>query len=95
MSEDKVEIIKNLGPSVLKAKIPIDIVNKLNTYIDEVIQNREKSKSLNYGEHLVGDVTQEFKLEKKIVIESGFLNFLAIELKNGLKLKQKKKFLSF
>ena len=95
MSEDKVEIIKNLGPSVLKAKIPIDIVNKLNTYIDEVIQNREKSKSLNYGEHLVGDVTQEFKLEKKIVIESGFLNFLANRVKKWIEIETEKKFLSF
>ena len=95
MSEDKVEIIKNLGPSVLKAKIPIDIVNKLNTYIDEVIQNREKSKSLNYGEHLVGDVTQEFKLEKKIVIESGFLNFLANRVKKWIEIETEKKISKF
>ena len=95
MSEDKVEIIKNLGPSVLKAKIPIDIVNKLNSYIDEVIQNREKSKSLNYGEHLVGDVTQEFKLEKKIVIESGFLNFLANRVKKWIEIETEKKISKF
>ena len=95
MSEDKVEIIKNLGPSVLKAKIPIDIVNKLNSYIDEVIQNREKSKSLNYGEHLVGDVTQEFKLEKKIVIESGFLSFLANIVKKWIEIETEKKISKF
>ena len=95
MSEDKVEIIKNLGPSVLKAKIPKDIVKKLNTYIDEIVQNKEKLKNLNYGEYLVGDVTQEFKLEKKIVIESGFLNFLANRVKKWIEIETKKKISKF
>ena len=30
-----------------------------------VIKNKSKSKKLDYGENLVGDVAQEFKLEKK------------------------------
>ena len=95
MSEDKIEIIKNLGPSVLKAKIPIEIVNKLNSYIDEIILNKDKLKQLNYGEYLVGDVTQEFKLEKKIVIDSGFLNFLATRVKKWIEVEMDKKISKF
>ena len=95
MSEDKIEIIKNLGPSVLKTKIPIEIVNKLNSYIDEIISNKDKLKQLNYGEHLVGDVTQEFKLEKKIVIDSGFLNFLATRVKKWIEVEMEKKITKF
>ena len=71
------QIIKNFGPSILKTKIPDDILNKINFYIDEIIKNEEKVKELDHGSKLVGDVTQEFKLEKKIVEESGWLNFLA------------------
>ena len=95
MQEDKISIIKNLGPSVLKAKIPVDIVNKLNNYIDVIVEDEEKSKKLNYGENLVGDVTQEFKLEQKIVIDSGFLNFLATRLKKWIEVETEKKISKF
>ena len=57
------QIIKHFGPSILKVKIPDDILINLNNYIDEIIKNKSKSKSLDHGNKLVGDVTQEFKLE--------------------------------
>ena len=56
--------IKPFGPSILKAKIPDEIIVKLNDYVDQIINDNQKSKSLNYGTALAGDVTQEFKLEK-------------------------------
>ena len=55
------KIVKPFGPSVVKVKIPNDIVNKLNLYIDEVLKNEKKSTDLDHGKNLVGDVTQEFK----------------------------------
>ena len=55
-------IIKNFGPSVLKVKIPQKIVDNINQYIDGIVSNKEKTKILNAGENLVGDVTQEFNL---------------------------------
>ncbi|WP_145595874.1 putative 2OG-Fe(II) oxygenase [Candidatus Pelagibacter sp. FZCC0015] len=77
MEKFEFQIIKNLGPSVFKTKIPDEILNKINNYIDEIIKDEEKIKELDHGSKLVGDVTQEFQLEKKIMEESGWLNFLA------------------
>ena len=74
---DNFEIIKKFGPSVLKVKIPHEMVVKLNEYIDKIINDTELSKHLDHGENLVGDVTQEFKLEKKIMQDTGWGNFLA------------------
>ena len=73
---EKHKIIKRFGPSVLKVKIPKQILNRLNNYIDNISKNTKKFSKLNYGENLVGDVTQEFKLEKKFMKSSGWEKFL-------------------
>tara|TARA_B110000014_G_scaffold193193_1_gene142093 strand:+ start:285 stop:572 length:288 start_codon:yes stop_codon:yes gene_type:complete len=91
MTESSIKIIKQLGPSVLKAKMPNDVVDKLNSYIDKIVIDEKKLKDLNMGENLVGDVTQEFKLEKDIMFESGFINFLAVSSKRWIELETKKK----
>ena len=70
------EIIRRFGPSILKVKIPNNILKHLNDYIDNISQNKKKLSKLNYGESLVGDVTQEFKLEKKFIKSSGWEKFL-------------------
>tara|TARA_B100001027_G_C16161641_1_gene282862 strand:- start:54 stop:698 length:645 start_codon:yes stop_codon:yes gene_type:complete len=71
------EIIKRFGPSILKVKIPKNILKELNNYVDHVVNDTEKSKKLNLGETLVGDVTQEIKLEAEIMQKTGWGNFLA------------------
>ena len=70
MEKVNIELIKIFGPSVLKVSIPETIVNNLNNYIDKIIKDKERSKELDIGERLVGDVTQEFELEQKIMQES-------------------------
>ena len=77
MNEINAQILKPFGPSILKVKIPKKIVDDLNAYIDNIIDNRTKTNQLNYGSKLIGDVTQEFKLEKDFVKEIGWLSFLA------------------
>ena len=90
--EIKYKLIKNFGPSIFATKIPEDIILKLNNYVDQTIENEEKSREQNYGESLVGDVTQEIKIEKNTIKESGWLNFLGhcvnkwIELETGKKI---------
>ena len=42
----KYKIIKRFGPSVLKVKIPKQILNKLNNYIDNITKNKKKFPSL-------------------------------------------------
>ena len=52
--------LKVFGPSVLKVKIPDEILNELNSYVDNVLKDKKKSKKFDLGEALAGDVTQEF-----------------------------------
>ena len=77
-------IIKGLGPSILKAKIPKDIVDKLNSYVDEIIVNKKKSVTLNHGKHLAGDVSQEILVEEEMMKVSGWANFLGICVSNWI-----------
>ena len=72
----KLEQIRAFGPSILKVSIPKPIIDNLNNYIDKIILDKKKSKELDIGDRLVGDVTQEFELEQKIMQESGWGQFL-------------------
>ena len=74
--EIKYQNLRVLGPAILKVKIPEEIIIKLNEYVDKIAEDKSKLKKLNYGEGLVGDVTQEFLLELEFVKSSGWLNFL-------------------
>ena len=88
------KIIKTFGPSIVKAKIPEKIVNDINEYVDKIIADKEKSKNLNLGPKLAGDVTQEILLEGKFLQEIGWLQFLVncaskwIEFETRKKIKQ-------
>ena len=92
---ETLKILKPFGPSVIKVKIPEQIVFDLNKYIDEVVENKRKSKELNHGKYLVGDVTQEIKLEKDIMQKSGWANFLAACTNQWVKLEFKKNLSKF
>ena len=91
MKNKNFKIIKRFGPSVLKVRIPISIVNKLNKYIDDVVKSKTKSNRLDYGENLVGDVSQEFRLEKKIMKVTGWENFIKSSVKRWLEIETNKK----
>ena len=95
MQNKKFKIIKKFGPSVLKVKIPKSIIKKLNKHIDEVVKNKSKSNRLNYGENLVGDVTQEFKLEKQIMKSTGWEKFIKLSAKKWLEIETDKKIKRF
>ena len=77
MEKIDIQLIKIFGPSILKVRIPETILNNLNIYIDKIITDKEKSKELDIGDRLVGDVTQEFELEQKIMQEIGWGQFLS------------------
>ena len=88
-------IIRPFGPSILKVKIPEELLKKLNNYVDQIIFNNEKSKDLDHGQQLAGDVTQEFKIEKKFAMESGWINFLAKSSVQWIEHEHKKKVTEF
>ena len=89
------KFIKHFGPSIFKVKIPVKIVDELNNYVDQIITNNEKEKELDHGKYLVGDVTQEFRLEKDILEKSGWLNFLAQSASKWIELQTEKKIKKF
>ena len=93
--EIKYQNLRVLGPAILKVKIPYEILNKLNDYIDKIINDDSKLKKLNYGEALVGDVTQEFLLEVEFVKSSGWLEFLGNSSKIYTELNEGKKISKF
>jgi len=71
------KFVKPFGPMIAKVTIPEDIIHKLNEYVDTIIINKKKSKDLDHGKQLAGNVKQEFKLEKDFIKTSGWGNFLA------------------
>jgi len=76
LKEGQIRVIKPFGPSVAWVKIPSNLVKKLNDYVDKIVEDKTKSGELNYGNKLVGDVTQEFTLEKKFAEDVGWEDFL-------------------
>ena len=93
--EIKYQNLRVLGPAILRVKIPNEILNKLNEYIDSVIKDKSKLDKLNYGEALVGDVTEEFLLELEFVKSSGWLDFLGNCAKIYAELNEGKKITKF
>ena len=70
------QLIRPFGPIVAKVTIPKNIIDSLNKYVDEIINNESKSKKLDYGKNLAGNVKQEFLLEKEFSASSGWEGFL-------------------
>ena len=89
------EIFKRFGPSILKVKIPENIINNLNKYVDETILDEKKINNQNLGDGLVGDVTQEFFLEQDVMEKSGWGNFLASCVSNWINMELEKKISKF
>ena len=87
------EIIKPFGPSIAKVKIPDNIVNEMNDYTDNIINNKSKSKELDFGTQLVGNVHQEFHLDVEFMKKIDWANFIArvcaqwIKIESGKELK--------
>ena len=76
MTEVNAEIITPFGPSIFKVKIPKQIIDDLNQYVDNTVADETKANKLNHGNQLIGDVTQEFKLEEEFMKQVGWLGFL-------------------
>ncbi len=91
----KLEQIRAFGPSILKVQIPEKLVNDLNLYVDQVINNEKKSKDLNHGKRLVADVKQEFVIEKDFTLKSGWGNFLGNCVKAWVKKEMQKDITKF
>ncbi len=76
MSEIKLNLLKPFGPSIFKAEMPPKLVESLNLYVDEILEDKKKSSELDHGQKLTGDVTQEFRLDIDFIKKSGWGEFL-------------------
>ena len=41
------EIIKPFGPSIVKARLPLELINEINNYVENVIKNEKLLLNLN------------------------------------------------
>ena len=71
-----IKVIRPFGPTIAKVKMSKDLVDELNSHLDEIVSDTEKSKKLDYGKYLAGNVKNEFQLEKNYITLSGLKVFL-------------------
>ncbi len=91
----KLEIIKPFGPSIVKLKIPNDIVIEMNRYTDDIIKDKSKSKNLDFGSKLAGNVHQEFFLDIDFMKKIDWANFLGKVCSQWLKQESGKELKDF
>ena len=72
----EIKIKKPFGPSIAKAKIPKEILDKINNHVDEIVASKNKKTELDHGQKLAGDVSEEILLSEDFVRKSGWLDFL-------------------
>jgi len=91
MDKIDIKIVRPFGPTYAHVRIPNRILDSLNDYIDNLIKDENKKAKLNFGESLVGDVTQEFLIEREIAEKSGWLNFLGTCIQKWIEIELNKK----
>ena len=95
MSEIKLNLLKPFGPSIFKAEMPVKLVESLNLYVDEILEDEKKSSELDHGQKLTGDVTQEFRLDIDFIKKSGWGEFLMKCSSTWIQTELKKKITKF
>ena len=60
----ELKILRPFGPPIAKFSLTSDLVTEINQYVDELVKNKEKSKKLDAGKDLAGQVNQEISFEK-------------------------------
>jgi hypothetical protein len=87
----RIEIIKPFGPSIIKFQMPMELVNEINSYIDNVILDNSKIEKLDYSKSLAGQVTQELILEIEFMKKIKWADFLMDAFTQWLKYENPKK----
>ena len=60
-------VISPFGPKIGKFKLSNQIIKKINTEVDRIVEKKSLFKKLNYSKQLVGQVKQEFQLPKQFI----------------------------
>ena len=72
------EIFKPFGPSIVKISIPEEIISAMNSYVEEIIKDKEKLQENDEGHKLAGNVYQEFLLDTDFMKNIKWANFLGL-----------------
>ena len=89
------EIIKPFGPSILKIKIPDEIVKEMNLFVDEMIKDHKKIEKFNEGPKLAGNVYQEFLMDTDFMKKIKWGEFLGMVCNKWLLKEKNSKLKSF
>ena len=89
------EVLKPFGPSIVKIKMPNKMIEDINHYVDNVIQDEKKIKELNEGDKLIGKVQQEFLMEVDFMKQIKWAEFLASNVSNWAKEELNKEIRNF
>ena len=89
------EVIKPFGPSIVKIKIPNEMVDEMNRYVDLIINDDKKSKQLDEGSKLIGKVKQEFLMELDFMKKIKWAEFLASSVSRWVAEEANKKIKNF
>ena len=71
------EIYKPFGPSIVKVKLPENIIEEMNLFVDEMINDEEKLEKYNEGPKLAGNVSQEFLMTTEFMKKIKWAEYLA------------------
>ena len=95
MKEEDFKVLRPFGPTIAKVKIPDNLVKELNDYTDDIINNEQKKKDLDWGKNLVGNVKQEFMIEKDVMEKIGWGKFLASSVREWIHQTNKREITKF
>ena len=89
------EVLKPFGPSIVKIKMPNEMIQRINEYVDLVIKDEQKIKKLDEGDKLIGKVQQEFLMEVDFMKKIKWAEFLASNVSNWVKEELKREIKNF
>ena len=73
-NDEKLYVARPFGPGIGEAAIPKFLIDRINKFVDQVVNDKEKSKKFDWGKHLAGQVSQEIYLPKEVT-DGELLNF--------------------
>ena len=84
MTINEMKFLRPFGPSIAKVRLPDEIINSLNDYVDKIISDDDKLLRLDHSNHLAGKVKQEFLLENEFMQKIKWGEFLGRAIKMWL-----------
>ena len=67
----ELKIYRPFGPSIGHCKLPQELINDFNKGCDNIVKDKELSKSEDWSHNLVGQVEQEFLIPKDVINKWG------------------------